>query len=120
MKQRAEAVHREPGLGQGPRLCRRDPAAVPPRGRSARADPRAIDDRDVDVPPAQVVRAAEAGDAAADDDDSHEGMPAVTSTSTSIPGTVNSVTIVVRTGRGGGKYSAQRSFHAPKSSARRR
>jgi hypothetical protein len=35
--------------------------------------------------PAQVVGAAEAGDAAADDDDLHAGMPAVTSTSISIP-----------------------------------
>lgn len=44
-------------------------------------------------------------------------MPAVTSTSINIPGTVKPVTIVVRTGRGGGKYSAQWRFQAAKSSA---
>ena len=40
-----------------------------------------------------------------------------TSTSISIPGTVNPVTIVVRTGRGAGEVSAQMRFHSPKSPA---
>ena len=113
----AEAVDRQAGLGQRACLGRRDPAAIAPRRRGARADVRAVENRHLDVALAQVVRAAEAGDSGADDRDLHPGMPAVASTSISIPGMVKPVTIVVRTGRGAAKYSAQSSFQAPKSSA---
>ena len=107
-QQRPQAVDREPRLRQRARLRGRDPAAVAPRGGGARPDARAVDDRDVDVASAQVVGAAEPGDAPSDDDGLHDGMPAVASTSTSIPGTVKPVTIVVRTGRGAGSTRPRR------------
>ena len=113
----AKPVDREAGLGQRARLGRRDPAAVPPRRGRPGADVRAVYKRDVDISLPEVVRAAKPRDAGAHDDHLHDGMPAVTSISTSMPGVVNPVTIVVRTGRGGGKYSAQSSFQAPKSDA---
>jgi hypothetical protein len=110
----AQPVDGQPRLRQRAGLGRRDPAAVPPRGGGARADPSPFDECHLDVAPAQVVGAAETGYAAPDDDDLHAGTPAVTSTSIRMPGTVKPVTIVVRTGRGAGKYSAQTRFQASK------
>ncbi len=66
-------------------------AARPGPVRSSRRSPRtrrcgsptcvAVDERHLDVALSQVVGAAEAGDATADDDDLHDGIPAVTSIS---------------------------------------
>lgn len=119
-EERPEAIQGEAGLRERPGLRGRDPAAVAVRGGLAGADRPRLDDRHVGVTLAQVVGRAEAGHPAPDDDDLHEGMPAVTSTSISMPGTVNPVTMVVRTGRGAGNVSAQTRFQAAKSSARSR
>jgi hypothetical protein len=117
-QERPHPVERQSGLWQRPGLRGTDPAAVAVRGSDARADGLRVEHNDLRVPAAQVVRAAQAGNAGADDRDSHlPGMPAVTSTSISMPGTVNPVTIVVRTGRGAGNVSAQTRFQASKSPA---
>ena len=109
-----------PGSGNGP-ACAGAIHPPLPHEEAVRAPTRArSDDGDVDVAATQVVGAAEPGDPTSDDDRLHDGMPAVASTSMSIPGTVNPVTIVVRTGRGAGKYSAQTAFHSSKCAGSRR
>src|SRR5436190_11041216 len=111
-------VQREPRLGQRPGLGRAQPAAV--RERCTGADPVALDDGHVVSLAAQVVGAAEAGDAASDDDDAaahgpEPGSPAVTWSSIRMSGTANCVTTVVRAGRGGANRSDQIRFQAGKS-----
>ncbi|CAA9500885.1 MAG: hypothetical protein AVDCRST_MAG13-2244 [uncultured Solirubrobacteraceae bacterium] len=63
--ERAQAVGGQPGLGERPGLRRREPARVA-RGRRA-ADPVALHHGDAGPGAAQGVRAAQAGDPAADD-----------------------------------------------------
>ena len=124
--ERRVAVHQrphphqgQPRLRQRPSLGRAEPAAVP--GRGPAADAVGLDDSHRSAPLCEVIGAAEAGNAAADDHHppsvAQDGTPAVTWSSISSPSTANPVTRVVRAGGEPGKCSRNTLFQAPKSPA---